>query len=101
MHSKVLQPVSDFGHAAPIERLLTSCTDANRSICGDNLEDNVEGREDNRISLELASLNNGDQKDSKRDPPQVMAKLRSQLLSNEVCPVPACHLAGTSCELPF
>ena len=61
--------VSDFGLAAPIERLLTSCTDANRSVCGDNLKDNVEGGEDNRISLELASLDNSDQKDSKRDPP--------------------------------
>src|SRR3954453_4772974 len=33
--------VSDFGPIALVKRLLTSCTDANRPVCGNYLKDNV------------------------------------------------------------
>jgi hypothetical protein len=84
--------VSDLRCAARMRILLTSSTDANSSVGGDHFEDNIEGSEDNRILLELACLNNGDEEDSKRNPPQVMAKLPSQLLSNEVRSAPIYHL---------
>lgn len=55
-------------------------------------ENDVEGREDDRIALELARLDHGDEQHRERDPPQIVPELAAQLLPEEVLPLP--HLVA-------
>src|SRR2546423_3846116 len=75
--------------------VLTSSTDADSTIRRDYLEDDVEGSKNHRVPLKLTRLNDGDEENSKCNPPQIMAKLPSELLPDEVATVPICHLRRT------
>lgn len=62
--------------------------DADGAVRGDHLEDDVEGREDDRVAGELALFDRLDHEDRDADEPEVVAELAAQLLSDEVLTCP-------------
>lgn len=62
--------------------------DSHTSVRRHDLEDDVERGEHDWISLELAGFDRRDDEHRQGDPPQVVAELRSQLLTDEVLTSP-------------
>ena len=63
-------------------------TDPDSPVSRHDFEDDVEGGKDDWVAFELPGLGDCDEKYSKRNPPQIMAELTTELLAEEVLSIP-------------